>query len=71
MAFGQADQPLARPLFLEYSGSGLTIQCLARCQLLPSRFRVHRIVSALTLWVLRPCSTLTWAANSKVPRLVG
>src|SRR5215213_1751678 len=33
----QADQPLAHPFFLAYSGSGLVIQRSARCQFAPMR----------------------------------
>jgi hypothetical protein len=35
MALGQADQPVARPFFRRYAGSGLVIQVLARFQPTP------------------------------------
>src|SRR5215203_5412029 len=51
---GQTDQPISIPFFLAYSGSGLSIQCLARCQPLPRRAKVARMVSALTLFSVIP-----------------
>src|SRR5215208_6568215 len=39
-ALGQPDQPVASPFFRAYSGSGLSIQRLARSQRTPSRASV-------------------------------
>ena len=68
---GPADQPVTSLFFRSYSGSGLMIQRLARCQLTPIRPSVARTVSSLTRLVVKPCSKLTSAANSRVHRLVG
>src|SRR5215210_4122158 len=68
-ALGETDQPVAIPFFLSYSGSGLSIQCLARFQRTPNRSRVARMVSPVTLLSVMPCSKLTSAAYSKVHKL--
>ncbi len=68
---GPTDQPVTSVFFRVYSGSGLMIQRLARCQLTPIRPSVARMVSSLTRVAVKPCSKLTSAANSKVHRLVG
>src|SRR4051812_38689604 len=44
----EANQPVAPPFFLSYSGSGEVIQRLARSQSTPMRSKVARTVSALT-----------------------
>src|SRR5919106_2282259 len=67
----QAAQPVARPFFRAYAGSGLVIHFLARCQRTPRRARVARMVSPLTRWGVSPCWKLTSAANSRVHTLVG
>src|SRR5918996_446544 len=67
----QADQPVPGPLFLVYARSGLVIHCLARCQRIPRRSRVARMVSPRTRWGVSPCWKLTSAANSSVQTLVG
>src|SRR5918999_1446907 len=67
----QADQPVSGPFFRAYAGSGLVIHSLARCQRTPKRARVARMVSPLTCSGVNPCWKLTWAANSRVHRLVG
>src|SRR4051794_17787643 len=69
-ALGQPDRPISIPFFLSYSGSGLSIQCLARCQPLPRRAKVARMVSALTLFCVIPSSKLTCAAISKVHKVL-
>src|SRR5262249_49007635 len=56
--------------FRAYSGSGLVIQRLARCQRIPKRSKVARIVSPLTRAAVSPRSKLTAAAHSRVQRLV-
>jgi hypothetical protein len=66
----EADQPVAPPFFLAYCGSGLVIQRLARSQCTPIRAKVARIVSPLTRSFVRPSSKLTWAAYSRVHRLL-
>jgi hypothetical protein len=68
---GQTDQPISIPFFRAYSGSGLSIQCLARCQPLPRRAKVARMVSSLTLFSVIPASKLTCAATgSKVHKVL-
>src|ERR671910_874202 len=68
----QAYQPVATPFFLSYSGSGLVIQRLARCQRTPNFLaKVARMVSPLTRSFVRPSSKLTKAAISKVHKLLG
>src|SRR5262249_54877689 len=68
---GQSDQAVTPPFFRAYPGSGLVIQCLARCQLMPRRSRVWRMVSPLTRVGTIPWATLTSAAHSRVQTLVG
>lgn len=48
MARGQADQAVPGFFFRAYAGSGLVIQCLARCQLTSKRRKAVRIASRLT-----------------------
>src|SRR5918996_4157 len=67
----QENQPISGPFFRAYAGSGLVIHSLARCQRVPRRARVARMVSPLTRWGVNPCWKLTSAANSRVHRLVG
>src|SRR5215210_3831202 len=69
MGLCQTDQPVAIPFLRAYSGSGLSIQRLARCQRSPNRSRVARMVSPLTRLSVRPCSKLTSAACSNVQKL--
>src|SRR3954466_13723386 len=66
----EANQPVAAPFFLSYSGSGLVIQRLARSQRTPMLFRVTRTVSALTRSSVIPSSKLASAAKASVHRLV-
>jgi len=67
----QADQAGPGFFLRAYAGSGLVIQCLARCQLTSKRRKAVRIASRLTRWGVRPWAKLTSAANSNVHRLVG
>src|SRR5215203_2489688 len=69
MALGETDQPVSSPFFRAYSGSGLSIQRLARSQRTPSRASVARMVSPLTLLSVRPSSKLTSAAYSSVHKV--
>src|SRR5919107_1889995 len=69
MGLGEPDQPISIPLFLSYSGSGLSIHLLARSQRIPSRDKVARMVSPLTLLSVMPCSKLTSAANASVQKV--
>src|SRR5712692_6990485 len=71
MAHRQADQAVPGFFLRAYAGSGLVIQCLARCQLTSKRRNAVRIASRLTRWAVRPWAKLTSAANSNVHRLVG
>src|SRR3712207_2063577 len=66
----EADQPVAPPFFLAYSGSGEVIHLLARSQRTPIRESVARTVSPLTRSLVRPASKLTSAAISIVHRLL-
>src|ERR671911_2682345 len=66
----EADQPVAPPFFLAYSGSGEVIQRLARSQRTPIRESVARMVSPLTRSFVSPSSKLTSAAISIVHRLL-
>src|SRR5215213_259467 len=69
--FGQADQSVAPPFFLAYSGSGEVIHYfLARSQRTPIRASVARTVSAVMRSSVKPSSKLTSAARSSVHRLV-
>src|SRR5215212_7174579 len=68
--FGQADQSVAPPFFLAYSGSGLVIQRLARSQRTPNRAKVARAVSPVTRSFVRPPANVISAARSSVHRLV-
>src|SRR5918994_6252512 len=61
MALGEPDQPVSSPFFRVYSGSGLSIQRLARSQRTPSRESVARMVSPLTSSFVSPSSKLTSA----------
>src|SRR5215210_2949883 len=70
MAFSEADQSLSSPFFRAYSGSGLSIQRLARSQRTPSRESVARMVSPLTRSFVSPSSKLTSAASLSVQRLL-
>jgi hypothetical protein len=56
MGGGQPYQPVPAVFFRSYAGSGLTIQCLARCQLPPRRTMASSIVGAERGVSLRPCS---------------
>src|SRR5512145_1117230 len=66
----EPDQTVTLLFFNAYCGSGLVIQCLARCQLTPNRIRACRMVSILTCCSVTPCSKQTSAANSNVHRLL-
>src|SRR5215204_1830895 len=70
MALGEPDQPVSSPFFRAYSGSGLSIQRLARSQRTPSRESVARMVSPLTSSFVSPSSKLTSAASLSVQRLL-
>src|SRR5215211_1232846 len=69
-AVGQADQSVAPPFFLAYSGSGEVIHRLARSQRTPIRESVARTVSPVMRSSVMPSSKLASAAISKVHRLV-
>src|SRR5262249_34086977 len=57
-------------LFLPaYRGSGLVLQCLARCHFVPRRCRARRTLSIEVGAAIKPCSQLTWAAVSKVQKV--
>src|SRR3954469_4427625 len=60
----EANQPVAAPFFLSYSGSGEVIQRLARSQRTPMRSRVARSFSASPLSA--PSTILAHAAISSV-----
>src|SRR5919112_3625653 len=70
VALGEADQPVSRPFFRAYSGSGLSIQRLARSQRTPSRESVARMVSPLTSSFVSPSSKVTSAASLSVQRVL-
>jgi hypothetical protein len=53
----QGDQPVASFFFRLYAGSGLVIQCLARCQRTPRRARARRMASRLTGREVGPSAT--------------
>src|SRR5215510_832643 len=57
--------------FRRYAGSGLVIQCLARCQRTPRRASARRMASPLIGRCVRPSAYATSAAKAKVHRLVG
>src|SRR5215213_279726 len=69
VAPGEPDQPISIPFFRAYSGSGLSIQRLARFQRTPSLASVARMVSPVTLLSVRPCSKLTSAAIASVQKV--
>src|SRR5829696_43841 len=62
MNFGEPDQPVSSPFLRAYSGSGLSIQRLARSQSTPSLPSVARMVSPLTCLSVMPRSKLASAA---------
>src|SRR5215203_5238882 len=70
VGLGQCDQPVSIPFLRAYSGSGLSIQPLARCQLLPRRSKVARTVSPVTLFWVIPSSKLTSAAIASVHQVL-
>src|SRR5215204_4413335 len=70
MAPGEPDQPISIPFFLSYSGSGLSIQRLARFQRTPSLASVARMVSPLTCLSIRPSSKLTSATIASVQKVL-
>jgi hypothetical protein len=70
MALGEKDQPVSSPFFRAYSGSGLSIQRLARSQRTPSRESVARMVSPLTSSFVSPSSKVTSAASLSVQRVL-
>lgn len=60
------------PLFLRaYCGSGLVIQCVARCPLAPTRWMAQRLVASRSGRTVRPCAWQPWAARASVHRPVG
>src|SRR5215204_5836466 len=69
MGFGEPYQPISSPFLRAYSGSGLSIQRLARSQRTPSLASVARMVSPLTCLSVMPSSKLTSAAYSKVQKV--
>src|SRR5215207_3252886 len=69
MALGESYQPISSPFLRAYSGSGLSIQRLARSQRTPSLASVARMVWPLTCLSVVPCSKLTSAAYSKVQKV--
>src|SRR5215207_9100585 len=70
MAPGEPDQPISIPFFRAYSGSGLSIQRLARFQRTPSLASVARMVSPLTCLSVRPSSKLTSATIASVQKVL-
>ena len=70
MAPGEPDQPVSSPFFLAYSGSGLSIQRLARFQPTSSRRSARRIVSCDRTVALSPCSCATCANRASVQVLL-
>src|SRR5262249_56912052 len=68
---GQGYQPVASFFFRTYAGSGLVIQCLARCQRTPRRASARRMASPLTSRDVSPSAYATSAAKGNVHRLVG
>src|ERR687895_2055239 len=66
MGLGKPDQPISSPFFLSYSGSGLSIHLFARSQRTPSRDKVARMVSPVTLLSVMPSSKLTSVAIASV-----
>src|SRR5918993_4119501 len=70
MGLGESYQPISSPFLRAYSGSGLSIQRLARSQRTPSLASVARMVSPLTGLCVMPSSKLTSAAVRKVQRLL-
>src|ERR687883_1270841 len=71
MRRGEGSQPVAPFFFRTYAGSGLVIQCLARCQRTPRRARARRMASRLTGREVSPSAYATSAAKGNVHRLVG
>jgi hypothetical protein len=71
VAFGQPDQAVPSFFFRAYAGSGLVIQCLARFQRMPRRFRATRMASPVSWRGVQPLPWQTAATESKVHRLVG
>src|SRR5215203_4329360 len=69
-ALGEANQPVAPPFFLWYSGSGLVIQRLARSQRTPILSKVARMVSLVIRLFVIPSSKLTSAAISSVHKVL-
>src|SRR5215211_5730192 len=69
-ALGEANQPVAPPFFLWYSGSGLVIQRLARSQRTPILSKVARMVSPVIRLFVSPSSKLTSAAISSVHKVL-
>ena len=65
----EPDQPISIPFFRAYSGSGLSIQRLARSQRTPSLASVARMVSPLTRLSVMPSSKLTSAAIASVQKV--
>src|SRR5215204_13400 len=66
MGLREPDQPISIPFFRAYSGSGLSIHLFARSQRTPSRDKVARMVSPVTLLSVMPSSKLTSAAIASV-----
>ncbi|HUR53630.1 MAG TPA: transposase, partial [Gemmataceae bacterium] len=67
---GLLDQPVPELFFLAYSGSGLVIQCLARCHPIRNRFSARRIASIDSSRGVHPFSWQTSATRASVHRLV-
>src|SRR5579884_1993005 len=67
---GPGQQSVASSFFSWYNGSGLVIQCFARFQLIPRRWRVWRMVSMLTGWLIQPRRTHCLTSSFKVHKLV-
>src|SRR5262249_22577862 len=67
----QPDQPVAGFFFRAYCGSGLVIQCLARFQRTPRRFRAMRTASRVSCRGVQPLAWQTSATRSNVHTLVG
>src|SRR4051812_41072508 len=71
VSLGQADQPVARPFFRRYAGSGLVIHRLARFQPIPIRISAWRTDSPLSGREVIPRAKATWATNPSVQSEVG
>src|SRR5918995_1464191 len=70
MGFGEPYQSISSPFLRAYSGSGLSIQRLARSQRTPSLASVARMVSPVVRLSVMPSSKLTSAAIASVQKVL-